>query len=233
MTKYQHSKLSNPFSRIWAEIKKMQNKRISQCDAVLKPMALAVMCDLPRESVTQNMPHFLCSLEVTFVFFPWSSLVQKHPCASLDGAIPKGLFSNHTVAVSTMTLRLGAFSWFFCWGKATAAWWERCWKEGDNLLKVEMLTKTTSLYYRGWKGRWVTTGISSWTIHNNDGFLPLTTAGLLRCMHEAKEYFHRLLLSDHHGSGEVPCLWLLDGEFFTVLPEKGLQGFHPVLPTGR
>lgn len=159
MTKYQHSKLSNPFSRIWAEIKKMQNKRISQCDAVLKPMALAVMCDLPRESVTQNMPHFLCSLEVTFVFFPWSSLAQKHMCASLDGAIPKGLFSNHTVAVSTMTLRLGAVSWFFCWGKATAAWWERCWKEGDNLLKVEMLTKllrNPELYYRGWKGRWVT-----------------------------------------------------------------------------
>lgn len=169
MTKYQHSKLSNPFSRIWAEIKKMQNKRISQCDAVLKPMALAVMCDLPRESVTQNMPHFLCSLEVTFVFFPWSSLVQKHPCASLDGAIPKGLFSNRTVAVSTMTLRLGAFSWFFCWGKATAAWWERCWKQRDNLLKVEMLTKLhrnpereMSNYWHS-QQRWVSSSDYSWS----------------------------------------------------------------------
>lgn len=120
---------------------------------------------------------------------------------------------------------------FFVEARPLRPFWRDAGKRGTTCWKwkcLQKLLRNPELYYRGWKGRWVTTGI-----HSNDGFLPLTTAGLLRCMHEAKEYFHRLLLSDHHGSGEVPCLWLLDGEFFTVLPEKGLQGFHPVLPTGR
>ena len=230
MTKYQHSKWSNPFSRIWAEFKKMQNKRISPCDAVLKPMALAVMCDLPRESVTQNMPHTSCAvLKSLSSFFlghlscknthvpPWTVPFQRAFSRTAPWLSRRWLCAWERFLdffVEAQPLRPGGRD---AGKRGTTCWKWKC---------LQKLLRNPELYYRGWKGRWVTTGI-------NDGFLPLTTAGLLRCMHEAKEYFHRLLLSDHHGSGEVPCLWLLDGEFFTVLPEKGLQGFHPVLPTGR
>ena len=81
---------------------------LGTCDAVLKPLALTVMCDLPRKCNTKY-----ASIMCSFALRSLSSLFIGHllcenNCASLDGAIPKGRFSNRTVAVSTMTLRLGA-----------------------------------------------------------------------------------------------------------------------------